>query len=200
MYATCRWTARQRAHTYGFAFFFSSRIKRFYFHFILSREEFCYFASLCSGSQTLTHILHLLLSFWFYSLSLSVSPVGRSTKVGRLLAFGRQQSSKDASSVVTPKIRGERCSRLSLVGPRHRVGPVPTKNGAKRALPKGYSLPSDNPFLERFPFHPLVSISRFLSIRFVDNASFSGRNGKERKFESHWSPRGLRHCPPVGPF
>lgn len=200
MYATCRWTARQRAHTYGFAFFFSSRIKRFYFHFnfiprgiLLLRFPLFRFANVDSYPPSTAP--------FGFTLSLSVSPVGRSTKVGRLLAFGRQQSSKDASSVVTPKIRGERCSRLSLVGPRHRVGPVPTKNGAKRALPKGYSLPSDNPFLERFPFHPLVSISRFLSIRFVDdNASFSGRNGKERKFESHWSPRGLRHCPPVGPF
>lgn len=62
-----------RAHVWV-CFFFSSRIKRFYFHFILSREEFCYFASLCSGSQTLTHILHH--SFWFYSLSLSLQLEG----------------------------------------------------------------------------------------------------------------------------
>lgn len=154
---------------------------------------FCYFASLCSGS--LTHPPSAApFGFSSSSLSLSLSPVRRSAKVGRLLAFGRQQSSKDASSVVTAKIRGERCSRLSLVAET----PSWTRSnedGAKRALPKGYS-PSDNPFLERF----LSSLYRSLPFPSDISRDPSFRKWKERKFESHWSPRGLRHCPPVGPF
>lgn len=154
---------------------------------------FCYFASLCSGS--LTHPPSAApFGFSSSSLSLSLSPVRRSAKVGRLLAFGRQQSSKDASSVVTAKIRGERCSRLSLVAET----PSWTRSnedGAKRALPKGYS-PSDNPFLERF----LSSLYRSLPFPSDISRDPSLCKWKERKFESHWSPRGLRHCPPVGPF
>lgn len=175
--------------------------------FVEIAESFCYFASLCSGSQTLTHPPSTTPFGFSFSLSLSVflfisiSPLRRSAKVGRLLAFGK--ASKDASSVVTPKIRGERCSRLSLVGDTE-LDPFQTKT--EQNEPSQKDTPRRIIHFENVsqPFLSTLSILLYRSLASLQcfqgccATPLSGGNGG--KFENHWSPRGLRHCPPVGPF
>lgn len=109
-----------------------------------------------------------------------------------------------ANRVDTPKFR-EALARPSSVSARNtELDLFQRKPAASWKIPN-----ADNPFREHSeslpPISSLPGSSTAFSFCFeIGKLEFEGIidevGDRKVEIESHWSPRGLRHCPPVGPF